>query len=246
MSLCFILSIGQVLSFLPPHILFSPGSLGAEFQTLRADFRSLRAESAPDNNDEPKLFPIPKGLKGYSSPKPAIPPTINVSKPSNKVPIAFVGSPKIQLQYTCKRCGHTSRHSITRLAYTEGIVICQCKGCNAKHLIADNLGWYNFLPEGGTIEDYLESREETFTRVGVDVWEMEKVLHSTSGSGPRFWTSDEVQKWMDESGFGSAVRSNFDGKCGSELIDLAAMGKTGEPLLDEIILGLLQESNDAE
>ena len=48
---------------------------------------------------------------------------------------------------------------------------------------------------------------------------------------------------MNDSGFGS-VSSKFSGKCGSELIDLATMGKTGDPLLEESIMALLREEQE--
>lgn len=249
------------LALVPVQGFIFQSPFGAELAretSLRFPPSFLRA--AQDDEDEgPKLFPVPKDYSGLnptssnddkkvprSIDDKKVPRSIDVSKPhkDNKVPIAFVGSPKIQLQYTCKLCSHTSRHTITRLAYTEGIVICQCKGCKAKHIIADNLGWYNFLPSGGTLEDYVAASggKETFTRVGKDVWEMENSLHK-EGAGPRFWTSEEVAKWLTESGFGT---KKFSGKCGSELIDLATMGKIGDPLLEERIMALLHSSEERE
>ncbi|GMI07574.1 hypothetical protein TrVE_jg1759 [Triparma verrucosa] len=131
-----------------------------------------------------KLFPLPKPSP-TTPPSPLVPsqiptfshpPTINVTSPSKSVPIAFVASPQVQIQYTCNLCSHTSRHTLTRLAYTSGCVICQCKGCGVKHLIADHLGWYDFLPDGGTIEDFMNNNGGKATRVSEHVWEMESLV----------------------------------------------------------------------
>ena len=65
---------------------------------------------------------------------------------------------KFELQYTCKICDHQNRVKVSRIAYRNGVVICVCKGCAAKHLIADNLGWHNYI--GGFISIFLCSLSE--------------------------------------------------------------------------------------
>ncbi|KAL3817544.1 hypothetical protein ACHAXA_003717 [Cyclostephanos tholiformis] len=50
-------------------------------------------------------------------------------------------SSKFRLQYTCKVCDARNAISITRAAYRNGVVIAVCRGCDSKHLIADNFGW---------------------------------------------------------------------------------------------------------
>ena len=88
---------------------------------------------------------------------------------------------KFELQYTCKICDHRNSNRVSRIAYRNGVVICVCKGCMAKHLIADNLGWHNYIGgfEGeADIEQYLASRgrEGDVKRVSPEVFELEQLL----------------------------------------------------------------------
>eukprot|EP00579_Thalassiosira_antarctica_P001110 CAMPEP_0201866110 /NCGR_PEP_ID=MMETSP0902-20130614/795_1 /ASSEMBLY_ACC=CAM_ASM_000551 /TAXON_ID=420261 /ORGANISM="Thalassiosira antarctica, Strain CCMP982" /LENGTH=247 /DNA_ID=CAMNT_0048391011 /DNA_START=44 /DNA_END=787 /DNA_ORIENTATION=+ len=106
-------------------------------------------------------------------------------------------SAKFKIQYTCKVCSTRNSHSVTRIAYRNGVVIAQCKGCPSKHLIADNLGWSNYI--GGfdfdngerNIETYMENREQEarengmggeevndlVMRVNRDVFDLETILY---------------------------------------------------------------------
>ena len=63
-------------------------------------------------------------------------------------------------------------------AYTQGVVIVVCKGCGAKHLIADNLGWTKYVggfEDESNIEEFLEAngRADELNRVNPTVWELE-------------------------------------------------------------------------
>lgn len=65
-------------------------------------------------------------------------------------------------------------------AYTEGVVITTCKGCNSKHMIADNLG-SGCLDGDANIEDYFKTRGmEDIFRVTEEVFELEKILNLNS------------------------------------------------------------------
>jgi len=87
------------------------------------------------------------------------------------------------------------------MAYRKGVVIAMCKGCGSKHLIADNLGWSNYI--GGfdfdngerDIEAYMANREEEnggedggvekdlVMRVTKEVFDLENVLYGGGGGG---------------------------------------------------------------
>lgn len=126
---------------------------------------------------------------------------IIISKHTNLV------SPKFQLQYTCKICSTRNSHSVTRLAYRKGVVIAVCKGCESKHLIADNLGWSNYI--GGfdfdngerNIEKYMENRDQEarengtasdegdndlVMRVNQSVFDLENMLYKDEGDAMSF------------------------------------------------------------
>jgi hypothetical protein len=91
---------------------------------------------------------------------------INTTTTTTLTPNNIVVSRKFQLSYTCKLCNTRNTHSITRLGYNHGVVIAICKQCNNKHLLADNLGWSNYLVSGfdyekgeRNIEEYVKNRQ---------------------------------------------------------------------------------------
>lgn len=122
-------------------------------------------------------------------------------------------TPKFKLQYTCKICSTRNSHTVTRMAYRKGVVIAMCKGCESKHLIADNLGWSNYdggfaFDKGETdIEKYMLNRneemkkstggrevdvdgeveealqEDIVLRVQKEVFDLENALHQEKGRG---------------------------------------------------------------
>eukprot|EP00658_Telonema_sp_P-2_P057663 TRINITY_DN46093_c0_g1_i1.p1 TRINITY_DN46093_c0_g1~~TRINITY_DN46093_c0_g1_i1.p1 ORF type:complete len:151 (+),score=41.73 TRINITY_DN46093_c0_g1_i1:196-648(+) len=44
--------------------------------------------------------------------------------------------------FTCSVCETRTAKRFTKHAYTKGIVLVQCPGCTSRHLLADNLGWF--------------------------------------------------------------------------------------------------------
>jgi protein import protein ZIM17 len=50
------------------------------------------------------------------------------------------------LKFTCNKCETQSIRSFTKHAYHKGVVMVRCGGCEAIHLIADNIGWFEDKP----------------------------------------------------------------------------------------------------
>eukprot|EP00956_Cyclotella_meneghiniana_P003803 scaffold4601_cov51-Cyclotella_meneghiniana.AAC.3 len=131
----------------------------------------------------------------------------NLSEISNGIKISAdqVASRKFQLQYTCKICNTRNSIKVTRIAYRKGIVIAKCKGCDNKHLIADNLNWLSgFDYDNGerNIEQFMENRseesefanEDLVMRVDKEVFDLESVLYkdqNVGGGGNDVLTSSE-------------------------------------------------------
>lgn len=88
------------------------------------------------------------------------------TKPETPVPIPLAQlEKKMQMMYTCKVCSTRNSQMISKQAYTEGVVIVKCSGCQNNHLVADNLGW--FRDNKINIEDILKEKGETVRRVSL-------------------------------------------------------------------------------
>merc|ERR1719230_2380770 len=70
---------------------------------------------------------------------------------------------RFELAFTCNVCGGRNSHSISHHAYRKGTVIVTCPGCQATHLVADNLNWIE--DDFSNLEEFMEKRGTPVTRV---------------------------------------------------------------------------------
>ena len=93
----------------------------------------------------------------------------NKSEKTESYPLGKIETPKMYLSYTCKVCGTKNSKIISKQAYTKGVVIVRCEGCESLHLIADNLGWWPDLEGKTNIEQILAEKGETVQRGDIDI-----------------------------------------------------------------------------
>ena len=67
--------------------------------------------------------------------------------------------------FTCGKCDVRSVKSFSKVAYTSGVVLVECPGCHARHLIADHLGWFG---EKGNVEDFVKAKGHVVKTQQVD------------------------------------------------------------------------------
>ena len=82
----------------------------------------------------------------------------------------------LMMVYTCGKCETRSAKSFSKQAYEHGVVIVTCPGCESKHLVSDQLGWFG--EEGKTIEDI--AREKG---ISIDTKSLRLVLEDESKNG---------------------------------------------------------------
>lgn len=68
----------------------------------------------------------------------------------------------LHMVFTCARCGTRAAKAFTKHAYEHGVVVVTCPGCQGRHVIADNLGWFG---EEKNVEEILRAKGEAVVRV---------------------------------------------------------------------------------
>ena len=58
----------------------------------------------------------------------------------------IIAEKRMLIGFTCKKCQHRTHRTMSHHAYNHGIVLIECSGCQSRHLIADNLGWFKDTP----------------------------------------------------------------------------------------------------
>ncbi|DBA04211.1 TPA: hypothetical protein N0F65_004319 [Lagenidium giganteum] len=73
---------------------------------------------------------------------------------------------KFVMLYTCSVCETRAAKTISKHAYTKGVVLVRCPGCENLHLIADHLGW--FEDDAADVESLLRQKGEEVRVVSAD------------------------------------------------------------------------------
>jgi mitochondrial protein import protein ZIM17 len=68
--------------------------------------------------------------------------------------------------FTCTECNTRAVKGFSRLAYEKGVVLVTCPGCQNRHLIADNLGWFN--KAATNIETILAAKGEEVQKLSAE------------------------------------------------------------------------------
>lgn len=71
------------------------------------------------------------------------------------------------LAYTCGPCGARNAISVNRIAWNDGVVVATCRGCKARHLLADNGGLLDLDNDTGftNVIQFIESKGDKVLRM---------------------------------------------------------------------------------
>ncbi|KAJ3321470.1 hypothetical protein HDV06_004139 [Boothiomyces sp. JEL0866] len=103
---------------------------------------------------------------------------------------------RLIIGFTCKVCNHRQFKSMSKIAYTKGVVMIKCDGCKNTHLIADHLGWFDSQSPPGTVEDILKAKGESVKRVQFDP--RIKGIAATGGEADAVGMEEFIPKIIDE------------------------------------------------
>jgi len=94
--------------------------------------------------------------------------------------------------FTCGKCDTRAARGFSRQAYENGVVIVSCPGCQAKHVVADRMGWFG---EPGSVEDFIAEKERGSVKEGHN-FVAGAVKLSADGDGTLEINRDELEAWM--------------------------------------------------
>lgn len=156
---------GIPLSLLLTALVYREGvsrwSVRSAFVIARGSPTSLhlrRRNDDPENSASPQLA-LPEGLAGA-----------NDTSESSAGSVASVQLPlndKFGLAYTCGKCNVRNAISINRIAWTQGVVIATCRGCGARHLLADQGGLLDLTNDTGfkNVVQFVEAKGDRVARL---------------------------------------------------------------------------------
>mmetsp|Transcript_18518 Transcript_18518/g.28584 ORF Transcript_18518/g.28584 Transcript_18518/m.28584 type:complete len:296 (+) Transcript_18518:113-1000(+) len=108
------------------------------------------------------------------------------SPTTTDLPGAQTGGKKLAIVFTCTVCNTRSAKQFSEQAYTNGVVMVRCPGCQNLHLIADRLGMFEDKGEDGT------------------GWDVQKAM-SKMGENVKAVTNDNVLELTMEDMLGSKL-----------------------------------------
>lgn len=144
---CVMMAVALASAF---GLVLLPSRPGVVSVAARSRLQALRTAAAPSMGAAAE---VPRGFT----------PSTKGKRPQLK-PKAMVD--RFDMQFTCKLCETRNEHSISRRAYTKGTVIVTCPGCDATHLVADNLNWIE--DDFGNLEKYMAEQGTPITRIAKD------------------------------------------------------------------------------
>mmetsp|Transcript_7747 Transcript_7747/g.17193 ORF Transcript_7747/g.17193 Transcript_7747/m.17193 type:complete len:348 (+) Transcript_7747:56-1099(+) len=85
----------------------------------------------------------------------------------NKVASVQFLNDRFDMLYTCGRCDARNAISVSRIAWTQGVIVATCQGCKAKHLLADSGGLLDLTNETAfrNVVEFVEASGSTVKRL---------------------------------------------------------------------------------
>lgn len=142
-----------------------PGSMGNQATSSAAPVSSVAA----DSSSQPSSTLLEEQLKRLTKADQEL--IMNSLNDPSSQKASRMGGPGIGpagaemvAAFTCGQCDFRMVKRFSKHAYTKGIVVVECPSCRVKHLLADNLGWWE--GEATNIEEILKAKGESFVHLG--------------------------------------------------------------------------------